>query len=150
MPIKPDRPSGWTGLELPNSPTIWKKMKVGALCSCSKHGQKELSLTSKGNCCFSQSTAFMLMDLEGFAFKVVYVLWPLILGFFYCLWREGTVRGTLNLMVMLFLHLEQPSPIGSTQITSCSTASVLLQQFLWGTLGILLIWQILVTQWMYL
>lgn len=26
MPIKPDRPSGWTGLELPNSPTIWKKM----------------------------------------------------------------------------------------------------------------------------
>lgn len=35
-------------------------------------------------------------------------------------------------MVMLFHHLEQPSPIGSTQITSCSTASVLLQQFHFG------------------
>lgn len=93
-----------------------KLEKVGALCSC-KHGQRELGLTNKGSCCFSQSTAFMLMELEGFPFKVIYLLWPLILGFFYCLWREGTVRGTLSLMVMLFLQLEQPLPIGNIQIT---------------------------------
>lgn len=76
---------------------------VGTLCSCSKHGQRELHLTNKGNCCFSQSIAFALMELEGFAFKAVYLLWLLILGFFYCLWREGTVRGrhshSLSLMV---------------------------------------------------
>lgn len=96
MPIKPDRPSGRVTKLLHHV----KKMKVGALLSCSKHGQRELHLINRGNCYFSQSTALALMELEGFAFKVVYLLWLLILGFLNHLWREGTVRGTLSLMVI--------------------------------------------------
>lgn len=76
-------------------------MKVGALCSCSKHGQRELHLTNKGNCCFSQSTAFALMELEGLAFKTVYLLWLLILGFFFIAYGEkAQSRGTSSLMIM--------------------------------------------------
>lgn len=122
-----------------------KEENVGTLCSCSKHGQRERHLTNKDNCCFSQSTAFALIELEGFAF-IVYLLWLLILGFFYCLWREGTVRGrhshSLNSMVTFPLSSVRAALANRQYFDHTAWLQFFFSSSSGGTLDLLLIWQI--------